>query len=82
MTHTECQKASVELSIETEKVGSVLNQEQRESGHLNASYAILNYDISLWSLTSMNHLKVYLISVSGKPSGFIDSLNQAMLQCL
>jgi len=47
MTHLECQNAFVELSIKIEEVGSVLNQEQRELGHSNASYAILHRHMSL-----------------------------------
>ena len=33
-----------------------------------------------WPFTSIYRFKVYLISVSGQPSGFIDFLNQAILQ--
>jgi len=35
-----------------------------------------------WPLTAISHSKVYLISVSGQPSGFIDFLYQAMIQWL
>jgi len=42
MTHVGCRIAFIELDNEVSKVGSVLNQKQRELGHPSASYAILN----------------------------------------
>ena len=46
MTHVECSIAFNGLKKEIWEVRSVLNQEQRELGHLSASYAILSVHVS------------------------------------
>ena len=46
VTHVECKITFIGLDNEVWKVGSVLNEEQRELEHSNASYAILNCHIS------------------------------------
>ena len=42
MTHVECKISFIGHDNEVWKVGSVLNQKQRELGHSSASFTILN----------------------------------------
>jgi len=82
MTHVECNIAFNGLKKKYGKRGVYwIKNGKNWATHVQVMPSWMFMFLS-WPLTFINRSQVYLISVSGQPSEFIDFLNQIMLQWL